>query len=70
MDKQPTKLTGRFPLRLPEDLDAEIRALARGTSNRPPAGINDTIVFLIRKGLKALKAEQASGNSEPLPIAA
>ncbi len=52
------KATERFPLRLPEDVDAEVRALAAGDGKRPSSGINDTILFLIRKGLNATKAEQ------------
>ncbi len=48
----------RFPLRLPPDLNREVRALARGSSTKPPARINDTILFLVRKGLEAIRAEQ------------
>ena len=69
MDK-PKKASERFPLRLPEEMDAEIRALAKGDGKRPPAGINDTILFLLREGLKAVKSEKESGNSAPLPMAA
>jgi hypothetical protein len=64
VDKKPKKNTGRFPLRVPDDVDAEIRSLAQGDGKRPPAGINDTILFLIREGLKAVK-EGKSGQLPP-----
>lgn len=51
----------RFPLRLPPELDTEVRELAQGDGKRPPAGINDTILFLIREGLKAIKSEKEPG---------
>lgn len=60
MDK-PKKSSERFPLRLPEEVDKEIRALAKGDGKRPPAGINDTILFLIAEGLKAIKSEKEPG---------
>ena len=69
MDK-PKKASERFPLRLPEDVDAEIRALAKGDGKRPPAGINDTILFLIAEGLKSLKSEDKPGQWESALIAA
>lgn len=59
MDK-PKKASERFPLRLTEELDTEVRALAKGDGKRPPANINDTLLFLIREGLKAVK-ENKSG---------
>jgi hypothetical protein len=65
-----TQKPGRFPLRLPDDLDKEIRQLAQGNENRPAAGINDTIVFLIRKGLAAVKESKESGNKKPTRAAA
>ena len=55
------KASERFPLRLPEQVDAEIRALAKGDGKRPPAGINDTILFLIQEGLKAMESEKEPG---------
>jgi hypothetical protein len=64
VDKKPKKSAGRFPLRLPDDVDAEIRALAQGDGRRPPAGINDTILFLIKEGLKAVK-ESKPGQFPP-----
>ena len=74
MTSKPKKSGGRFPLRVPDDLDEEIRALARGNGSRPPAGINDTLVFVLREGLKALKqqeqTEKKPGNSAALPLAA
>lgn len=69
MDKK-KKTSERFPLRLPEEVDAEIRALAKGDGKRPPAGINETILFLIREGLKAIKSETDLGNWVPAqPVA-
>lgn len=58
---KPKKATERFPLRLPEEVDAEIRTLAKGDGTRPPAGLNDTILFLIQEGLKAIKSEKKPG---------
>jgi len=49
------KPSGRFPLRLPEEINQEVRKLAQGDGKRPPAGLNETILFLIREGLKAVK---------------
>lgn len=69
MDK-PKKASERFPLRLTEELDAEVRKLAQGDGTRPPAGINDTILFLIREGLKNVKKADASGNWTPELMAA
>jgi hypothetical protein len=70
MEDKPQRLSERFPLRLPPDLDAEVRKLARGDGRRPPAGINDTILFLIREGLKKVQADKESGNSVALDQAA
>lgn len=70
MDDKPKRASERFPLRLPSDLDEEIRKLARGDGTRPPAGINDTILFLLREGLKSIKQESESGNWEPALMAA
>ena len=53
------KASERFPLRLPDDVNREIRALAKGDGTRPPAGLNDTILFLIAEGLKARAKEAA-----------
>ena len=61
---KPKKASERFPLRLPEEVDAEVRALAKGDGKRPPAGINDTILFLIQEGLKAIKSEKEPGPME------
>lgn len=61
MPDTPKKNSERFPLRLPEAVDAEIRALAKGDGKRPPAGLNDTILFLIQEGLKAIKSEKEPG---------
>lgn len=61
MDDTPKREGSRFPLRLPPDLDTEVRDLAKGDGKRPPAGINDTILFLIREGLKAIKSEKEPG---------
>lgn len=69
MDK-PKKTSERFPLRLPTDLDAEIRKLAQGDGKRPPAGINETILFLLREGLKSVKSETTPGQWEPALMAA
>jgi hypothetical protein len=66
----PKKASERFPLRLPADLDAEIRAIARGDGTNPPSGINDTIVFLLREALKARKEKRETepGNWLPAPL--
>lgn len=66
------KQSTRFPLRLPEDLDAEIRTLAQGKGDRPPSGINDTIVLLLREALKSRreKQEPQPGNRTPVLLAA
>jgi hypothetical protein len=65
MDDKVREEPARFPLRLPPDLNAAIRKEARGDGKRAPSGINETLVFLIRKGLEALEAERTSGNWEP-----
>lgn len=62
------KASERFPLRLPEEVDTEIRALAKGDGKRPPAGINDTILFLIQEGLKAIKSEKEPGPMELVSV--
>ena len=59
MDGKTKKTSARFPLRLPDDIDAQVRDLARGDGKRPPAGINETILFLIQEGLK--KRKEADG---------
>jgi hypothetical protein len=70
VEDKPKKASERFPLRLPPDLDAAVRKEARGDGKRAPSGINETLVFLIRKGLESLEAERASGNWEPELLAA
>ena len=61
MTDKPKKSSTRFPLRLPDEVDAQVRDLARGDGKRPPAGINETILFLIQEGLKAVKKDGSSG---------
>ena len=61
MANESKKESARFPLRLPPELDTEVRKLARGDGKHPPAGINDTILFLIREGLKAIGKETEPG---------
>lgn len=61
----------RFPLALPDDLDKDIREYAKGDARRAPNSLNNTIVFVLRAGLKALKeAEKNAGNRTPMRIAA
>ena len=67
MENKPKKASERFPLRLPADLDAEIRAMAQGDGDRPASGINETIVFLLREALKTRKAKQEDGSGQWLP---
>lgn len=57
----------RFPLRLPTDLDAEIREIAKGDAAHPPSTINDTIVYLLREALRVRKerAEKSPGPMFP-----
>jgi hypothetical protein len=70
MDDKMKKTSERFPLRLPVEMDAEIRKLARGDGTHPPAGINETILFLIREGLKSIKSETKPGPLMPAQPAA
>jgi hypothetical protein len=65
MDDRIERDKGRFSLRLPPDVAAEVRAFAKGNGTRPPAGINETILFLIQEGLKAVKKEKAPGPWSP-----
>lgn len=57
----------RFPLRLPVDLDAEIREIAKGDTTHPPSTINDTIVYLLREALRTRKERQGKTEREPGP---
>lgn len=57
----------RFPLRLPTDLDAEIREIAKGDATHPPSTINDTIVYLLREALRARKERQSKAEKEAGP---
>lgn len=59
------KTSERFPLRLPIDLDAEIREIAKGDETHPPSTINDTIVYLLREALRARKEKQGMKETEP-----
>lgn len=59
------KTTERFPLRLPVELDAEIRKIARGDGTGPASTINETIVFLLREALRARKDRQGVSEKEP-----
>lgn len=70
MDGKMKKTSERFPLRLPIEMDAEIRKLARGDGSHPPAGINETILFLIREGLKSIKSETKPGQFPPARLEA
>lgn len=67
MEDENKKLS-RFPLRLPPDVDAEVRALARGEGDRPPSGINETIVFLLREALKARKEKREKSPGPRVPV--
>ena len=64
MDNRKRAGATRFALALPPDVNEAIRALAAGTTTRPPSSLNDAIVFVLRLGLKAL-AEQKPGNRAP-----
>jgi hypothetical protein len=66
MDEQ-EKLTERFPLRLTARMNAEIRAIARGEENRPPSGINDTILLLIEEALQARREKKRQPKTEIEP---
>lgn len=59
------KASERFPLRLPADVDAEIREIAKGDASHPPSTINDTIVYLLREALRARKENQGKAEKEP-----
>jgi hypothetical protein len=70
MTREKRKGSARFALAMPEDVDRAVREYAKGTAERPPHSINDAIVFLIRKGLEAVKKESTPGQPEPLAWAA
>jgi hypothetical protein len=55
------KPSGRFPLSLPDDLNAEVRAMARDDGDRP---INNMIVVLLREALAARKEKQGKQESD------
>lgn len=59
----------RFPLALPDDLDKAIREYAKGDARRAPNSLNNTIVFLLRKGLEAALKEKSPGNRAPAQTA-
>jgi hypothetical protein len=58
------KITERFPLRLPVDLDKEVREWAQGDGTRPPYSINDALIHLIREGLRVVKASVKGSKQE------
>lgn len=61
------KLIGLM-VRLPADLHAEIVHVSKGNEKRPATSLNNTVIFLIRAGLAALRrSEQAE--TEPGPWA-
>jgi hypothetical protein len=47
-----------FPLRLPKDVREALEKYAAGNNQRPPASLNATIVFLLRR---VLQQEQSQG---------
>jgi hypothetical protein len=53
-------------VRLPADLHAEVVSMSKGSTKRPATSLNNTVIFLIRAGLAALKrAEKESGEMSP-----
>jgi hypothetical protein len=70
MTRETKKASARFALAMPPDVDKAVREYAKGDTRRPAASVNETIVFLIRKGLEAAKKESTPGQPEPLAWAA
>ena len=49
-------------IRLPADLHEQVRQVASGSSARPKASLNETVIFLLRAGLAALKKAERAEN--------
>jgi hypothetical protein len=45
-------------VRLPSDLHAELARVSKGSAARPKTSLNETIIFLLRVGLAALKRNE------------
>lgn len=66
MSEQETKEV-RQTVRFPKEVHDAITELAAGNERRPPSSFNQTLMFVVRAGLAALKrAEQAENESGPL----
>lgn len=59
-------------VRLPADLHEEVRRFSEGSTTRPQASLNATVVFLLRAGLAAVRRAERSENDlgpwEPEPL--
>jgi len=47
-------------VRLPADLHAEVVRVSKGGATRPATSLNNTVIFLLRAGLVALKKAEQS----------
>jgi hypothetical protein len=63
-----SKLIGLM-VRLPADLHAEVARISKGSAMRPATSLNNSVIFLLRAGLAALKraeqSEESPGNWVP-----
>jgi hypothetical protein len=57
----------RQTVRFPKEVHDAIAQLAAGDSKRPPSSFNQTLLFVLRKGLAAVKESKESGNRIPAP---
>ena len=51
-------------VRLPPDLHEQVRRFAGASPARPKASLNETVIFLLRAGLAAVKRSETS-ETEP-----
>lgn len=56
-------------VRLPADVHAEVVRVSKGGARLPSTSLNNTVVFLLRLGLAALKrSEQSENDLGPLEL--
>lgn len=58
--------------RLPKDLHAAVKKFSIGNGKRPKASLNDTVIFLLTRGLQAegAKVETEPGQTSEVLLAA
>lgn len=56
----------RITLRLPKDLHEWLNEVAAGDKRRPPASLNSTIIFVLRRAKELMESEPGNWTPELL----